>query len=51
MTCILFFIVEGHSIYIKNLPTTAMHRTVEKEFKSFGPIKPDSALALSNLNS
>ncbi|XP_026444090.1 uncharacterized protein LOC113344300 isoform X2 [Papaver somniferum] len=31
--------VEGHYIYIKNQSMTAMEEQVEKEFKSFGPIK------------
>ncbi|EHA8587870.1 hypothetical protein COCNU_scaffold003427G000050 [Cocos nucifera] len=33
-------IVEGHSIYIGNLPLNATARQVEEEFKKFGPIKP-----------
>ncbi|KAI3957755.1 hypothetical protein MKX01_007586 [Papaver californicum] len=40
--------VEGHSIYIKNLPTTATDEQVEKEFKSFGPIKPGGVQVRSN---
>ncbi|KAG1341944.1 ras GTPase-activating protein-binding protein 2-like [Cocos nucifera] len=32
--------VEGHSIYIRNLPLNATAEQVEDEFKKFGPIKP-----------
>nr|XP_010939185.1 putative G3BP-like protein [Elaeis guineensis]XP_010939186.1 putative G3BP-like protein [Elaeis guineensis] len=32
--------VEGHSIYIRNLPLNATAEQVEEEFKKFGPIKP-----------
>ncbi|XP_026660878.2 nuclear transport factor 2 isoform X2 [Phoenix dactylifera] len=32
--------VEGHSIYIRNLPLNATAEQVEEEFKRFGPIKP-----------
>ncbi|KAK8619320.1 hypothetical protein V6N13_133284 [Hibiscus sabdariffa] len=31
--------VEGHSIYIKNLPFNVMPAQLEQEFKKFGPIK------------
>ncbi|XP_050364858.1 nuclear transport factor 2 isoform X2 [Argentina anserina] len=31
--------VEGHSIYIKNLPIGVTQETIENEFKKFGPIK------------
>ncbi|KAI3895256.1 hypothetical protein MKX03_030605 [Papaver bracteatum] len=40
--------VEGHSIYIKNLSMTATEEQVEKEFKSFGPIKPGGVQVRSN---
>ncbi|KAI3831909.1 hypothetical protein MKX03_022281 [Papaver bracteatum] len=40
--------VAGHSIYIKNLPTTATDEHVEKEFKIFGPIKPGGVQVRSN---
>ena len=32
--------MEGHSIYIRNLPLNATAEQVEDEFKKFGPIKP-----------
>ncbi|KAI3878147.1 hypothetical protein MKX03_000097 [Papaver bracteatum] len=40
--------VAGHSIYIKNLPTTATDEHVEKEFKSFWPIKTGGIQVRSN---
>ncbi|MCL7032203.1 hypothetical protein MKW94_008344 [Papaver nudicaule] len=40
--------VEGYSIYIKNLPITATDELVEKEFKSFGPIKQGGVQVRSN---
>ncbi|XP_072992715.1 nuclear transport factor 2-like [Typha latifolia] len=32
--------VEGHSVYIRNLPLNATAEQVEEEFQRFGPIKP-----------
>ncbi|RZC93500.1 hypothetical protein C5167_007312 [Papaver somniferum] len=40
--------VEGHYIYIKNQSMTAMEEQVEKEFKSFGPIKRRGVQVRSN---
>ncbi|KAI3847838.1 hypothetical protein MKX03_026898, partial [Papaver bracteatum] len=40
--------VAGHSIYIKNLPTTATDEHVEKELKIFGTIKPGGVQVRSN---
>ncbi|KAI3924866.1 hypothetical protein MKW98_031117 [Papaver atlanticum] len=40
--------IEGHSIYIKNLSMTTTKEQVEKEFKSFGPIKPGGVQVRSN---
>lgn len=36
-----FFTVEGHSIYVRNLPYDATVEQLEEEFKKFGPIKHD----------
>ncbi|XP_030474207.1 nuclear transport factor 2-like [Syzygium oleosum] len=33
--------VEGHSIYIRNLPYNATVELLEEEFRKFGPIKPN----------
>lgn len=33
--------VEGHSIYVRNLPLNMTVDQLEEEFKKFGPIKPD----------
>ncbi|MQL98970.1 hypothetical protein Taro_031686 [Colocasia esculenta] len=38
--------VEGHSIYIKNLPLNATVVQPEEEFKRFGPIRPDGVLLM-----
>ncbi|KAI3839720.1 hypothetical protein MKW98_010025 [Papaver atlanticum] len=40
--------VEGHSIYIMSLPSTATDEQVENEFKSFGPINPGHVQVRSN---
>lgn len=34
-----FYSVEGHSIYIRNLPLYTKSAELEAEFKRFGPIK------------
>lgn len=34
------YAVEGHSVYIRNLPLNATAEQVEEEFKKFGTIKP-----------
>ncbi|MQM11846.1 hypothetical protein Taro_044756, partial [Colocasia esculenta] len=40
--------VDGHSIYIKNLPLNATVVQLEEEFKRFGPIRPDGIQVRSN---
>ncbi|MQL79922.1 hypothetical protein Taro_012375 [Colocasia esculenta] len=40
--------VDGHSIYIKNLPLNATVVQPEEEFKRFGPIRPDGTQVRSN---
>ncbi|KAA8541045.1 hypothetical protein F0562_025008 [Nyssa sinensis] len=40
--------VEGHSIYIRNLPSNATDIQLEEEFKKFGPIKRDGIQVRSN---
>ncbi|MQL95759.1 hypothetical protein Taro_028432 [Colocasia esculenta] len=40
--------VDGHSIYIKNLPLNATVIQLEEEFKRFGPIRPDGIQVRSN---
>ncbi|KAI3939925.1 hypothetical protein MKW98_029701 [Papaver atlanticum] len=43
--------VEGHSIYIMSLPSTATDEQVENEFKCFGPINPGRVQVRSNKSS
>ncbi|CAI9755665.1 unnamed protein product [Fraxinus pennsylvanica] len=40
--------VEGHSIYIRNLPLTITVAQLESEFKKFGPIKKNGVQVRSN---
>ncbi|KAL0332156.1 UNVERIFIED_CONTAM: Nuclear transport factor 2, partial [Sesamum calycinum] len=40
--------VEGHSIYIRNLPLNATVSQLEAEFKKFGTIKPNGVQVRSN---
>lgn len=40
--------VEGHSIYIRNLPLNVTVAQLEVEFKKFGPIKPGGIQVRSN---
>ncbi|KAL0461574.1 UNVERIFIED_CONTAM: Nuclear transport factor 2 [Sesamum latifolium] len=40
--------VEGHSIYIRNLPLNATVAQLEAEFKKFGPIKQNGVQVRSN---
>ncbi|KAJ9568196.1 hypothetical protein OSB04_004162 [Centaurea solstitialis] len=40
--------VEGHSIYVRNLPMTATVPQLEEEFKKFGPIKTNGIQVRSN---
>ncbi|KAL0450463.1 UNVERIFIED_CONTAM: Nuclear transport factor 2 [Sesamum latifolium] len=40
--------VEGHSIYIRNLPLNATVAQLEAEFKKFGTIKPNGVQVRSN---
>ncbi|GMI93113.1 hypothetical protein like AT5G60980 [Hibiscus trionum] len=40
--------VEGHSIYIKNLPFNVMPAQLEQEFKKFGPIKQGGVQVRNN---
>ncbi|TKY65089.1 putative G3BP protein [Spatholobus suberectus] len=40
--------VEGHSIYIRNLPLNVMVAQLELEFKKFGPIKPGGIQVRNN---
>ncbi|KAA8542556.1 hypothetical protein F0562_023708 [Nyssa sinensis] len=40
--------VEGHSIYIRNLPSYATDTQLEEEFKKFGPIKHGGIQVRSN---
>ncbi|XP_047331706.1 nuclear transport factor 2-like [Impatiens glandulifera] len=40
--------VEGHSIYVRNLPLNATLFMLEEEFKRFGPIKHDGIQVRSN---
>lgn len=45
---ILWGIVEGHSIYVRNLPMNASVAQLEEEFKKFGPIKSNGIQVRSN---
>lgn len=40
--------VEGHSIYVRNLPMNASVAQLEEEFKKFGPIKSNGIQVRSN---
>ncbi|XWS44406.1 hypothetical protein CRYUN_Cryun15aG0042500 [Craigia yunnanensis] len=40
--------VEGHSIYIRNLPFNVMSAQLEEEFKKFGPIKQGGVQVRNN---
>jgi RNA recognition motif-containing protein len=40
--------VEGHSIYIRNLPLNVTVAQLETEFKKFGPIKPGGIQVRNN---
>lgn len=40
--------VEGHSIYVRNLPMNATVTQLEEEFKKFGPIKSNGVQVRSN---
>ncbi|WVZ04790.1 hypothetical protein V8G54_018136 [Vigna mungo] len=40
--------VEGHSIYIRNLPLNVTVGQLEAEFKKFGPIKPEGIQVRNN---
>ncbi|XP_061365973.1 nuclear transport factor 2-like [Gastrolobium bilobum] len=40
--------VEGHSIYIRNLPLNVSVAQLEEEFKKFGPIKPEGIQVRNN---
>ena len=40
--------VEGHSIYIRNLPFSVTADQLETEFKKFGPIKPGGVQVRNN---
>ncbi|XP_051117751.1 nuclear transport factor 2-like isoform X2 [Andrographis paniculata] len=40
--------VEGHSIYVRNLPLSATVSQLEAEFQKFGPIKPNGIQVRSN---
>ena len=45
---ILILTVEGHSIYIRNLPFSMTAEQLEVEFKKFGPIKPGGIQVRNN---
>lgn len=44
----MFFTVEGHSIYIRNLPLNVTVAQLEAEFAKFGPIKPNGVQVRGN---
>lgn len=41
-------VVEGHSIYVRNLPYDATVEQLEEEFKKFGPIKREGVQVRSS---
>lgn len=44
----MFLTVEGHSIYIRNLPLNVTVAQLEEEFAKFGPIKPNGVQVRGN---
>lgn len=46
MFCLLT--VDGHSIYVRNLPLNVTVAQLEEEFKKFGPIKPGGIQVRNN---
>ena len=41
ITCILILLAEVLSVYVKNVPSTALASQIEEDFKKFGKIRPD----------
>lgn len=46
--CLLFLTVEGHSVYIRNLPLSVTASQLESEFQKFGAIKPHGVQVRGN---